>query len=87
MHRQTILILSILLPAALSAQVSDSILFPGARRSVPDTLAVPMDTLRVPAEFVSEPGSFRQGKGVEVDTLDIQDGRLLLVLKDDHTLF
>ena len=85
--KKSLLILSLFLPAVLSAQVSDSILFPGARRSVPDTLAVPMDTLRVPADFVTEPGSFQQGKGAEVDTLDIQDGRLLLVLKDDHTWY
>jgi hypothetical protein len=45
------------------------------------------DTLNVPKDFVTEPGSFQQGKGVEVDTLDIQDGRLLLVLKDDHTWY
>ena len=45
------------------------------------------DTLSVPSDFVTAPGSFQQGKGAEVDTLDIQDGRLLLVLKDDHTWY
>ena len=65
--KKTILILSLLLPAALFAQA-------------PDTLSVPSD-------FVTAPGSFQQGKGAEVDTLDIQDGRLLLVLKDDHTWY
>ena len=65
--KKSILILSLLLPAALFAQA-------------PDTLSVPSD-------FVTAPGSFQQGKGAEVDTLDIQDGRLLLVLKDDHTWY
>ena len=65
--KKSILILSLLLPAALFAQA-------------PDTLSVPSD-------FATAPGSFQQGKGAEVDTLDIQDGRLLLVLKDDHTWY
>ena len=65
--KKSILILSLLLPAALFAQAPD--------------------TLRVPSDFVTAPGSFQQGKGAEVDTLDIQDGRLLLVLKDDHTWY
>ena len=65
--KKTILILSLLLPAALFAQAPDS--------------------LSVPNDFVTTLGSFQQGKGAEVDTLDIQDGRLLLVLKDDHTWY
>lgn len=80
------LVISLLLPCALFAQAPDTTsintraLFPGSGSSAPDTLTVPKD-------FVTEPGSFRQGKGAEVDTLDIQDGRLLLVLKDDHTWY
>ena len=66
------LVISLLLPVALFAQVPDS---------------TSVDTLTVPKDFVTEPGSFQQGKGAEVDTLDIQDGRLLLVLKDDHTWY
>ena len=79
------LVISLLLPVALFAQAPDTTinkraLFPGSGSSAPDTLTVPKD-------FVTEPGSFQQGKGAEVDTLDIQDGRLLLVLKDDHTWY
>lgn len=80
------LVISLLLPVALFAQAPDTTsintraLFPGSGSSAPDTLTVPKD-------FVTEPGSFRQGKGAEVDTLDIQDGRLLLVLRDDHTWY
>ena len=50
-------------------------------------LAQAPDTLSIPPDFVTDPGSFLQGNGVDVDTLDIQDGRLLLVLKDDHTWY
>ena len=80
------LVISLLLPCGLFAQAPDTTsintraLFPGSGSSAPDTLTVPKD-------FVTEPGSFQQGKGAEVDTLDIQDGRLLLVLKDDHTWY
>jgi murein DD-endopeptidase MepM/ murein hydrolase activator NlpD len=79
------LVISLLLPVALLAQAPDTTinkraLFPGSGSSTADTLTVPKD-------FVTEPGSFQQGKGAEVDTLDIQDGRLLLVLKDDHTWY
>jgi murein DD-endopeptidase MepM/ murein hydrolase activator NlpD len=79
------LVISLFLPVALFAQAPDTTinkraLFPGGGTSAPDTLTIPKD-------FVTEPGSFQQGKGAEVDTLDIQDGRLLLVLKDDHTWY
>lgn len=79
------LVISLFLPVALFAQAPDTTinkraLFPGGGTSAPDTLTIPND-------FVTEPGSFQQGKGAEVDTLDIQDGRLLLVLKDDHTWY
>lgn len=79
------LVISLFLPVALFAQAPDTTinkraLFPGGGTSAPDTLTIQKD-------FVTEPGSFQQGKGAEVDTLDIQDGRLLLVLKDDHTWY
>lgn len=73
MRRLSILLTGLSLSAALWAQV-------------PDSLFV-ADTLRVPGDFVTQTGEFRQGTGVAVDTLDIQDGRLLLVLKDDHTWY
>ena len=71
---------------------------PLARAQDPDSLAVrqmvaALDTLVAadapvpPPDFQTKPGEFRQGQGVGVDTLDIQDGRLLLVLKDDHTWY
>ena len=41
----------------------------------------------VPENFVSEPGFFKNGDGVGVDTLDIGDGFLQIVLRDDHTWY
>lgn len=48
------------------------------------------DTLEhyiVPLNFHTPTGSFKKGKGACVDTLDIADGRLLLVLRDDNTWY
>ena len=63
------------------------LLIPNILRAQADGDAPAADTLRVPAGFSAEAGEFRQGKGVDVDTLDINDGRLLLVLRDDHTWY
>lgn len=41
----------------------------------------------IPDAFQTDPAQFKEGKGVAMDTLDIADGRLLLVLKDDHTWY
>ena len=41
----------------------------------------------VPEAFRTDPARFKEGKGVAMDTLDIADGRLLLVLRDDHTWY
>jgi murein DD-endopeptidase MepM/ murein hydrolase activator NlpD len=59
--------------------------FPLALRAQLDTPRNLIDTL--PRGFATRPGSFRSGTGVPVDTLDIDDGRLLLVLRDDHTWY
>lgn len=74
MRKLTVLILTLALPLLLRAQAQS------------DTLSV-ADTLGTPKDFVTEAGSFREGSGAAVDTLDIQDGRLLLVLRDDHTWY
>ena len=62
------------------------ILLPAVLRAQADSLSV-ADTLRAPDGFTTRPGEFRQGLGASVDTLDIGDGSLLLVLKDDHTWY
>ena len=74
MRRLPVLILTLALPLLLRAQAPT------------DSLSV-ADTLGMPKDFVTEAGSFRGGTGAAVDTLDIQDGRLLLVLRDDHTWY
>ena len=63
------------------------LLIPTILRAQADGDSPAADTLRVPAGFSTEEGQFKQGKGVNVDTLDINDGRLLLVLRDDHTWY
>ncbi|NLZ19772.1 MAG: peptidoglycan DD-metalloendopeptidase family protein [Bacteroidales bacterium] len=76
--RRIVLLLSLLtIPFAVRAQIPDSL-------AIQQMVAI-LDTLDTPPDFRAEPGEFRQGQGVGVDTLDIQDGRLLLVLRDDHT--
>ena len=78
MRRRFVLYLSLLLlPLAAVAQSSDSL-------AIREMVAL-LDTLDTPPDFRTDPGEFQQGAGVSVDTLDIQDGRLLLVLRDDHT--
>lgn len=75
MRKLTVLILTLALPLLMRAQAQSDTL------SVADTLGTP------PRDFITEAGSFREGAGVAMDTLDIQDGRLLLVLRDDHTWY
>jgi murein DD-endopeptidase MepM/ murein hydrolase activator NlpD len=80
MRRRFVLYLSLLLlPLAAVAQSSDSL-------AIREMVAL-LDTLDTPPDFRTDPGEFQQGAGVSVDTLDIQDGRLLLVLRDDHTWY
>ena len=49
--------------------------------------SLPQEVPAVPPQTGVGAGAFRDGKGVGVDTLDIQAGRLLLVLRDDHTWY
>jgi len=79
MKKTTVLILTLALALPLWLQAQT--------QTQTDSLSVAADSLGTPQEFVTEPGSFREGSGVGIDTLDIQDGRLLLVLKDDHTWY
>lgn len=48
-------------------------------------LAQKADSLNVPDDFRSPIGQFRSGAGVPVDTLDMPDGRVSIILKDDHS--
>jgi len=53
------------------------------------SLAAASDTtgLVVPDDFKAAYGAFRQGSGSQVDTIDVGDDRLRVVLKDDHTWY
>lgn len=57
----------------------------GGEIVVPDI--PPVQEKLVPDNFVSEPVFFPKGEGVGVDTLDIGDGFLQIVLRDDHTWY
>ena len=39
----------------------------------------------IPEDYITEPGSFKKGNGAPVDTLDIGDGYLQIILNDDYT--
>lgn len=38
-------------------------------------------------DYIDEGVDFKMGKGAQIDTIDIGDGRVSVVLKDDHTWF
>ena len=71
MRRLTVLLL-MCLPLCLQAQLTPP------ERDLQDP---------APQGLLTRPGTFKSGTGVPVDTLDINDGRLLLVLRDDHTWY
>ncbi|MDD7010630.1 MAG: M23 family metallopeptidase, partial [Candidatus Cryptobacteroides sp.] len=39
----------------------------------------------VPEDYITLPGSFRKGSGVPIDTLDVGDSYLQIILRDDFT--
>ena len=39
----------------------------------------------VPEDYITLPGSFRKGAGVPIDTLDVGDSNLQIILRDDFT--
>ncbi len=39
----------------------------------------------IPEGYIAEPGFFKDGSGVGIDTLDIGDRNLVIILRDDHT--
>lgn len=54
--------------------------------SVKETIPAPAASF-IPEDYFTLPGSFMSGSGVEVDTLNVGDGYLQIVLKDDHTWY
>lgn len=75
--RRALVLAAILLPVPALAQNSDAALFPGAK---------PVESgITVPEGMGADPGIFQKGSGAAVDTLDIGDEKLQVVLCDDGT--
>lgn len=79
--RTYLLILNLLLSAAAYAQLPAN---PAVEEPGQSKAAASADA---PAGIGTDTGTFADGQGVSVDTLDISDGRLKLVLRDDHTWY
>lgn len=80
---------AILVPALVAARQAVALQYPEISRA--DTLEVPEIpppiAVLVPEDYITLPGSFMNGDGTQVDTLNIGDGYLQIVLKDDHTWY
>lgn len=86
MIRRLISLAAMLFPLVVSAQQSDPSLFPSM--VVKDTISVEIpapSVSMIPEDYIPAPGAFKKGNGVPVDTLDIGDGFLQIVLNDDYT--
>jgi len=81
MKKISVLILNLVIASGTAAAQTD-ILF-----TVSDSLVIYHD--EAAPEYIDEEeySDFQQGKGSDVDTLNIGDGRLNIVLKDDHTWY
>ena len=81
-----------LLPAICAAQPKDSSLFPSAsERALADSI-LKASAVQQPSAVITPPqaepyGVFKKGNGAPVDTLDIQDERLKVVLCDNNTWY
>lgn len=47
----------------------------------------PLDTSLIPEDFITAPEFFKKGDGAAIDTLDIGDSKLQIVLCDDHSWY
>ncbi len=75
---------ALILPSFLFAQ------HPAGREvlSLPDSLDIRIDppaVTMVPEDYITPPGAFKRGNGAPVDTLDIGDGYLQIILFDDYS--
>lgn len=77
MKKLALLTFVLMLSAASYAQDPDAVLFPGAKPKAPEIVA--------PEGIGTTPGLFQKGEGAQIDTLDIGDERLQVVLCDDGT--
>lgn len=75
--KRALILTTVFLSVLAQAQNSDAALFPGAK---------PVESgVTVPDGMGSEPGVFQKGGGAQIDTIDIGDERLQIVLCDDGT--
>lgn len=84
--KKFILFAALIFPLIASAQQTDLSLFPDMKSR--DTIAVDIpapSVSMIPEDYITAPGSFKKGNGAPVDTLDIGDGYLQIVLNDDYT--
>lgn len=84
--KKFILFAALIFPQLLSAQQADPTLFPPMQ--VKDTIALEVPGVSksmIPEDYIAAPGAFKKGNGAPVDTLDIGDGYLQIVLNDDYT--
>ncbi len=75
---------ALILPSVLLAQVSSG----REALSRPDSLDLRIDppaVTMIPEDYITPPGSFKRGNGAPVDTLDIGDGYLQIILFDDYS--
>ena len=74
--------------AAASAQVDTVMVTAAEHLATADSLDMEeaaLDTLARPDDISSRLAVFARGNGAPIDTLDVGDGRFLIVLKDDNT--
>lgn len=76
---------AILFPAVMAAQQGTPVIMVPDSLSTPE-IPAPAVTL-IPEDYVTVHGSFLKGLGAPVDTLNIGDGYLQVVLKDDNTWY
>lgn len=80
-------IIALILPSVLYAQQT----VPAGRAALsgPDSTirqqVTPPSVSMIPEDYITAPGAFKRGNGAPVDTLDIGDGYLQIILNDDYT--
>ncbi len=80
-------LLTLILPSIVYAQQTD----PAGRAALQGrepgiaTPVTPPSVSMIPEDYITEPGAFKRGNGAPVDTLDIGDGYLQIVLNDDYS--
>ena len=80
-------LLALILPSMVYAQQTGSAgraVLPGPEPGIKHQVEPPAVSM-IPEDYITEPGSFKKGNGAPVDTLDIGDGYLQIILNDDYS--